>query len=280
MKRVLFFILLLFTLAMLSPHANGQQLRRSVFHGSPKMRGDLSAVAYTVLYYVRLRSDIDDYNVLDYNENIERAIKNPVMRWLKPSTEIDFHIPGWSMSQFDEDIPLAAPDWWSIFYPDMVHDYNFSIGYEFSWKSLLMPFGAYFGLDFEWRQLCIDKGTLTGKHRVRAFLPSAGVRLYLLGNRFEREHSWNIVADCGGSYNIPVWYSNFFNWSIDALGRGFRSRLGIGVSTLDYGCLYIRWEKDLYNFFNTDFCLPDGRHPFENQSNLFSSIIVGWSLLI
>lgn len=271
MKTKRFVIALLLLVGLFQPQIQAQdKLYRNIFHGSPKMRGGL----YTGLYGAMFGS----FSAIVTES--EAPWETPTLRWLLPTSEMDLHIPAWSLTQSGNDVPLEKADWWSILYPDLIHNYNFAVGYEFSWKSLEIPLGAYVGADVEWRQICFKEGMIAGKHRMTFFVPSAGLRFRLLGNGFERKNSWNIVLDCGAAYSYAMKYKNFYQWDTNALGNGFRPRIGLIFSTLDHGSFYVRWEKDMYELFNNDFTLPDGRKPFDNMHSEFYSIILGWALFI
>lgn len=274
MKKKHLFIIILLCLGCVQIPVQGQNLSHfAKVHGSLKLRGNggyvaLYAAAYTTMATMLLEE--------------EDLTSVPVARWLLPTAELDAHLPAWSLSRDGTDIPLGAPKWWTLLYPNVRNNYNFSVGYELSAKFFRLPLGLYAGADFEWRNVNIQTGgVLSGLHKMTSFLPSAGIRIRVLGNGFERRHNWNIVLDCGTYYNLPLRYRSFTNWNTaEALGKGFRPRVGLIFSTVHNGSYYIRWEKDMYDLFNQDFTLPDGRKPFDGIHSSFYSIIFGFSLFV
>lgn len=264
-KKTIMLILATFLACGVCAQSQAPNYRSSYFYGTFKSRGGLAMGIPSGI--------ISAFN--PYRGDVLK--KHPVLRWLSVSIEMDFHIPAWSMSQGGNDLPLASPRWWGFLAADLKHDYNFSYGYEISWVSKVVPVGAYIGIDYEWRQVCLEEGLLAGRHQTQAILPSAGIRVHLLGIGFERSHNWNIVLEGGASFNYATKYTSFFDWGRSAVNNGFRSRLGIAFSTQRFGAYYVRWEHDMYDFFNQNFSMPDGSKPFEGIRNDFNHVVFGWA---
>ena len=272
MKTKHFFLILLVCLGFFHVPAQAQLGHFASVHGSLKFRGSGIYGMFPAMLIA-----MSDAVIFEDDE----ALSDPVARWLIPTSELDMHIPFWSLSQNGEKLPLGSPRWWSFFYPDQRNNFCFALGYEFSAKFFRFPIGLYAGSDFEWRKINVQtEGVMSGLHSMTLFMPSAGIRIRMLGIAFERRHNWNIVLDCGTYYNLPLKYESFNNWGKDVLGKGFRPRVGLIFSTVNKGSYFIRWEKEMYNMFNQDYTLPDGRKPFEGIGGRFNSIILGFSLFV
>lgn len=250
------------------------KLYRSVVQGTPKIMGGLASATYTaaVLGYM---VTVDGLDVKD----IDNLLDDHISRWFCPSMEFEMHVPEWSLSDENGEIPMMAPRWWSFLLPDWKHNYKCSIGYELSWKSLLYPIGLYASINHEWQQIYIRDGLYSGKHKVSSFVPIAGIRLRLLGVGFEMDNNWNIVLDAGAAYVYRHKARNFYGWGKEAFSNGIRPRVGLAVSTIRYGTLFLRYEKDLFNFFNPDFVDENLPISLPKTENVFSSLTLGWTLL-
>lgn len=172
------------------------------------------------------------------------------VRWIYPTFEYDFHIPNWAMSDASGDIDLQGPYWWRcLLTGDFRHNYNLSLGYKLSWRSLDIPFGINFGASYEWRGLCPTDGALKGLHKTSAIVPAASISWRVLGLDFEREEGWNIVLEGGASYAKVLTYNDPFSLGKDAVDSGWRGVLSFGVS-YSRTIWSLRYEWDTYNYFN------------------------------
>ena len=171
-------------------------------------------------------------------------------RWLKVSSAYDIHIPKWRLYDANGEIPTQGPDWWKcLLFGDYRHNYNVSVGYSLHWRSYDIPFGASFGVNYEWRGLCVKEGDLAGLHKTSGIVPSASLSWFVLGNNFEREHNWSIVAEVGASYVKMLFYNDPLQLGEEKVNSGWRGLAAIGFKK-GRDCFFLKYEMDFYDYFN------------------------------
>lgn len=193
----------------------------------------------------------------------------------------DVLIPSWTMTASNASIDLLRGDD-DNFLNDGANQYTYYIGYQFSWMDLFSRFGFFVGADYEWKNFMIHYPYPNVSHnKIHSVVPTIGLRYRLISTRKEIEgFPFNIVLEGGMSFVFNVKYENYDDYDIDALNNGFRSVLGIAITTSRYGSIHLRWTKDLYNLFNSEY--HPTRGPLYNNeiNNTFKCISIGWNLFI
>lgn len=197
----------------------------------------------------------------------------------------DVLIPNWSMSSSNINIELLRP--YESYQEDSFLDggmkqYTTYLGYYFNWKSLSTRFGGYFGADYEWKNFVIHYPyPNVAYNKIHSVVPSVGLRYRLLSPMTEiGGFPFNVVFEAGLSYVICIKYKNNCGYGSDALNNGFRSMLGVAITTNRFGAIHVRWSKDLYNIFNEDYAATDGFLYNNTITNDFSCISIGWAIFL
>lgn len=214
----------------------------------------------------------------------------------------DFLVPQWSMSFSNDDIKL---DQFYARFDNTFHDLFFwddhyinYMGYSINWKDPFSRFGFYFGADYELRKFSLEyKYEAPGHYHfwsvnneIQSLVPFAGIRYRLISPEREIEgFPINIVLEAGLSYAVVFNFKNkvmstdvLNNYSMDALNNGFRSSLGIALTTNKWGSLYVRWIKDLYNLYNNDHIATDSNGYLYNNEvkSSISYFSIGYSTFL
>ena len=225
----------------------GAQVNHNLWSGCFSVRGNSLLSPMTV---DMVRGFFVGYEAGDVDKALDNSMFDPYSnstRWFSFTEEFDFHIPNWRM----EGAELQGPYWWRVLlFGDFRHDYNFSLGYTLRWRSLDVPIGARFGLNYEWRGLSVMDGPLTGLHRTSGIVPSAGLNWRMLGLDFEREHGWNLMLDGGVSYVKVLTYNDPCALGSDAAQSGWRGSVALGV-IVGRNSLSLRYEWDSYDYLGT-----------------------------
>lgn len=249
-----------------SLNVNAQKIHRNQWGLQPKFTtssaplwGYLSLAENALL----IASGIDD---MDTDEYSEFWAKNS---WYIP--EFVFSYTNYSMSS-DDGAKVSQPYWWRqiVLWGDYSHTFKFSAGYELSWKSLVSPFGAYIGIDWEYLQLDIDNSAEEGKHRSQAVVPSAGLRFRLWGGSFEK--GIKPALEIGGSYVYNFKYHGPNDYDLDALNNGLRGKISLGAEfPRAHTAILVEYKHEFFKHFNEDY-EHNGTKPFENYKNTFGEI--------
>ncbi len=185
----------------------------------------------------------------------------------------DFLIPQWSMSFSNDNIKL---DRFYARFDNTFHDLFFTndcfvnyMGYNINWKDPFSRFGFYIGADYELRKFSLEYKYQdpnqyhfwSVNNEIQSLVPSAGIRYRLISPEKEIEgFPINVVLEAGLSYSFILNFKNdvggtdsWNNYSTDALNNGFRTQLGLALTTNRYGSICVRWIKDLYNLYNNDY---------------------------
>lgn len=171
-------------------------------------------------------------------------------KWLAVNPFYDIHVPKWRLYDANGEIPTQGPDWWKcLLFGDFRHNYNFSVGYSLHWRSYDIPFRVNFGVNYEWRGLCVKEGELAGLHRTSGIVPSASLSWFVLGNDFERDHNWNIIVEGGASYVKTLFYNDPLQLGKDKVNSGWRGMTAIGFK-YNQECFFLRYEWDGFDYFN------------------------------
>lgn len=215
----------------------------------------------------------------------------------------DFLYPQWFMSFSDENIKMeqtyAHSDntFIDVFFTN--DNYINYIGYYLNWKDPFSRYGFYCGIDYELRKFSLTYKSFSSnsyhywhtRNEIQSLVPSVGLRYRLISPDKEVDgFPFNIVLEAGLSYAIVIKFNNEIdyytdalnNYSTDALNNGFRAQLGIAITTNKWGSLYLRWNKDLYNFYNNDNIAKDKNGYLYNntiKTNL-SCFSFGWATFL
>ena len=200
----------------------------------------------------------------------------------------DFHFPQWTMASANNTIELMHPfgkNYSKMFEFFEDNNYIHYIGYHFNWRDPFSRLGFYAGADYEWRNFAISYQPeidavyrLTSHNEIHSIVPAAGVRFKLISPEKEIDgFPINVVLEAGLSYAIAIKYNNDKDYGTDALNNGFRANVGVHITTNKYGSIHVRWNKDLYKLYNSDYVATDGFLANEEISNSFSCFSVGWA---
>lgn len=200
----------------------------------------------------------------------------------------DFHFPQWTMASANNTIELMRPfgkNYSKMFEFFGDNNYIHYIGYHFNWRDPFSRLGFYAGADYEWRNFAISYQPeidavyrLTSHNEIHSIVPAAGVRFRLISPEKEIDgFPINVVLEAGLSYAIAIKYNNDKDYGTDALNNGFRANVGVHITTNKYGSIHVRWNKDLYKLYSSDYVATDGFLANEEISNSFSCFSVGWA---
>lgn len=242
-------VLIILVLAFCYPSLSNCQVNHGVWYGDFEVRSN----SFLLPVCANLVQTIPQLSLFDDDMQIKTGELNEFMkywRWLAVSPSYDIHVPKWRLYDANEEIPTQGPDWWKcLLFGDYRHNYNISVGYSLHWRSYDIPFGANFGVNYEWRGLCVKEGELAGLHKTSGIVPTASLSWYVLGNDFEREHGWNIVTNAGVSYVKTLFYNDPLLMGKDKVNGGWRGIMAIGFS-LNRAALMLRYEWDCFDFIN------------------------------
>ena len=262
MKKIIFLFALITSL-----YANAQKIHRNQWGLQPQIRtssaplwGLLNGIENSILIFA---VDMPNMDVKKYSEFWSKN------SWYIP--EIDFSYQIYSLSS-DDGGKVSMPYWWrQIFlWGDYSHSFKFSAGYELSWKSLVSPFGAYLGVDWEYSQIDLKECSEAGMHRSQAIVPSAGLRFRLWGGNFEKQIKPALEVGCSYIYNFK--YHNPNDYDLDALNNGLRGKVAIGAEfPYSHTTFLLEYKHNFYNHFNQQY-EHLGMKPFESYTNTFGEI--------
>lgn len=262
MKNIKVFcsIVLFLSVAFSSP----AQIRNGIWQGHINYRGTSMLTQYAMNLtgatisksYMKKHAPAEEITIFgsaeSYADNM--LIYSTYARWINPHTGYYFHIPNWSMQYGNQEEILQGPQWWKcLLFGDFKHDYNYSLGYFLTYRSYILPFGFSIGANYEWRGLCVKSGTLAGLHRVSGITAEVRLRAHLLGLDFERDNGWNIIPEVSTSYTKNITYNDPLGYGNKIVGNGWRSSIAMSLRYFraEWG---IRYEWDLYDFFNISEC--------------------------
>ena len=247
-----------------------------------------------------------------YGADIPGWIRNNHLSFLRFfNAGYDYVIPQWSITFSNDEVKLgqivASDD-------NTFHDLFFTndcyvnyMGYFINWRDPFSRFGIYCGADYELRKYSLDFSSYSSHwnnqyyhcliyNEIQLFVPSVGLRYRLIGPDKEIEgFPFNIVLESGFSYAIVLGFKNdvasgevLENYTIDALNNGFRTQLGIAITTNKFGSLYLRWAKDLYNLYNNDFIATDNNGYLYNKELKYHNVVktsfsffsIGWATFL
>lgn len=238
-----------------------------------------------------------------YGADIPGWIRNNHLSFLRFfNAGYDFLIPQWSMAFSNDEIivdqRVSGKDnlFNDLFFWDD-HYINY-MGYYLNWKDPFSRFGFYCGADYELRTFGLEYKSITpGQYHywsvhneIQSLVPSVGIRYRLISPEREIEGlPINIVLETGLSYAFVLNFKNkvtstdaLNNYSTDALNNGFRSSLGMAITTNKWGSLYVRWIKDLYNLYNNDNIAKDSNGYLYNNEvkSSISYFSIGYSTFL
>lgn len=253
MKKVLIII----ALTLCYPTLSICQVNHSVWYGNFDIRSNSLLLPISV-YLVNnaINGAVVGYQAAKNGEQFtielvqKRLPFTKYYRWVNLTSVYDIHIPKWKLYDADGEIPVQGPDWWKcLLFGDYRHNYNVSLGYSLHWRSYDIPWGVNFGVNYEWRGLYVKEGELAGLHKTSGIVPSVSLSWFVLGNNFERENDWNIVAEVGASYVKSLFYNDPLQIGKDKVNGGWRGLAAIGYK---YGrnSFFLKYEKDFYDYFN------------------------------
>lgn len=249
--------LIILALALCYPSLSNCQVNHSVWYGNFDVRSNslLLPISVNLVSYA-INGGVVGWQAGGAGEPITTELVlarlpfTNYYRWLKVTPAYDIQVPKWRLYDANEEIPTQGPDWWKcLLFGDFRHNYNFSLGYSLHWRSYDIPFGANFGVNYEWRGLCVKEGELAGLHKTSGVVPSVTLSWFVLGNNFEREHNWNIVVEGGASYVKTLFYNDPVQLGKDKVNSGWRGIVAIGYK-IRRDCFFIRYEWDCFDYFN------------------------------
>lgn len=267
MKKIAMLFVFICTL-----NANAQQIHRNQWTVQPHVKSNAwIASGFAINVRDWLLAGVAGTTRMTETEYVEFIQRNS---WYIP--EFEFGHPIYSISSAD-GAKLGQPLWWrELLWGDYSHTFDFSAGYEFAWKSLISPFGAYIGVDWEYQQLEIKNSAEAGMHRSQAVVPSAGLRLRMWGGNFEK--TWKPVMEIGAAYVHHFKYNNPNDYGLDALNNGMRGKIAIGIEYPDsHSALVLQYEHDFFDLFNNDYVDANGVKPFAEYKNTFGLLTAKWS---
>lgn len=198
----------------------------------------------------------------------------------------DILIPIWSMASSNESVELQRPFDNSGLENNKYTSY---VGYQLNWRSPFSRLGFYGGIDYEWRRFYLShKVDIPGqyeywgvKNNIQSLVPAAGIRVRLVEPAKEIEgFPINVVVELGLSYAIALKYENDVEYGLDAINNGFRTQLGLSITTNRFGSLHVRWNKDLYTIFNNGYIATKGFLSNNEIKNNFGYLSVGWATFL
>lgn len=277
MKRI--FIVLVMVLGF--PIWSNCQIKHNVWYGHFEVRSNSfllptcvnvvnsSIRHFAIVNYYRTRYEYAKWNGRAFDAlHMMTYNKHDYYKWFFVSSAYDVHAPKWKLYDADRDIPTQGPDWWKcLLFGDFRHNYNFSFGYSLHWRSYDIPFGANFGVNYEWRGLYVKDGELAGLHKTSGIVPSANLSWYVLGNDYEMEHHWNVVVGTGTSYVKTLFYNDPLHFGKDKLNSGWRGNVSLSYKDLVF-CYSFKYEWDFYNFFS----IP-------NAGSRLNSVLITFSMM-
>lgn len=271
MKHKLF-VLLLFTSVLY----NGYSQSFSTWSGTIRFSGGLlgGAMIYSPmmtswLLYEGFSDKGNGGNILDW-------VKDNHLGFLRFfNAAYDFVIPQWSMTFLDNNIESGR-----IYASkgNTFHDLFFTndkyinyIGYQISYKDLFSRLGIFGGIDYELRKFSLeykldnpmDYHFWHRNNEIQLLVPTIGIRYRIISPEKEIEgFPFNVVFETGLSYAIVLKYVTFpygRNYSDydGTLKNGFRTQLGIAITTNKLLSVHIRWTNDLYNLFDNAYVVTD-----------------------
>ena len=214
----------------------------------------------------------------------------------------DFRFPHFSMSFSKNNIKVdhiysqSDNTFVDLFFTN--DSYSNYIGYYLNWTDKFSKMGFYLGMDYELRKFSLEyKSDIPDQYHywhsnieIQSVVPSVGLRYRVISPEKEMDgFPFNIVLEAGISYAVVINYEdkltrtdNLTNYSIDVLNNGFRSLLGVAITTNEWGSLYVRWTKDFYNIYNNEYIANDkDGYLYGNEiKNSFSCISVGWATFL
>lgn len=289
---------------VLSVCTNGYTQNFSTFSGTIRFSGGLLGGAMVFSPMMTSWLVYEGFSPNGYGGGVSDWIRDNHLSFLRFfNAGYDFLFPQWSMSFSNNDIKLgqisAANDntFNDLFFTNDCY-INY-IGYYINWRDPFSRFGFFFGADYELRKYSLEyKSDISGQYNywhvdneIQSFVPSVGVRYRLISPEKEVDgFPFNVVIEAGVAYTIVLDYKNDVKYSTDALGKynidvlnnGFRSQLGIVVTTNKYGSLYLRWTKDFYNLYNNEYIATDSKGYLYNnevRTNL-SCFSIGWATFL
>ena len=290
MKMKLLFIVLLTSITI---NVNSQNF--STWSGSIRTSG-MWGLGFTVPEYAvwLTRLGFKDYH--DYHSG-----DASVSGWLHENHKFfrffnvgyDFLFPYWIITSSSNEIELVYSYKHFSFVSETFGKGNYInyLGYIINWRSPFSKYGLYFGIDYEWR--CFALSYLrswgntssfyqsTSHNEIHSLVPFVGIRYRLISPEKEIDgFPINIVLEAGMSYAAVIKYENDVGYTADALKNGFKSLLGVAITTNRFGSLHVRWTKDLYNLFSNDYIATDGFLYNNELKNNFSCISIGWATFL
>lgn len=195
----------------------------------------------------------------------------------------DYLVPQWSVASPNNEIELIRP---YRHYTDLGgNSYIYYVGYYLNWRSQFTRFGFYCGIDYEWRTFMLsyppNQYRLPMLSEIQSLLPACGVRYRLIDPMKEIDgFLFNIVLEAGITYAYVIKYENDEKYDIDALNNGFKSLIGVSITTNKFGSIHVRWSKDLYQVFNRNYKATYGILRDYEITNNFGCISIGYATFL
>ena len=286
---------------LLSICVNGHTQNYNTFSGTIRFSGGFVGDALFAVFMILPRAIHEGLKQEGYADTFSGWLHANHLSFLRFSNNgFDILYPQWTMSFSNDDIKLEQTSTGRNYKLQLLFDnrcYINYLGYHLNWRDPFSRFGFSFGMDYELRKFNLwNKYYRDGQYhfwsidnKIQSLVPSLGLRYRLISPGKEVDgFPVNMVLEVGISYAIAIsfendGYTDSHNvYCIDALNNGFRSLLGIAITTNKYGSLYLRWTKDLYNLYNNDYIANDNKGYLYNNkvtTNL-SCLCIGWATFL
>lgn len=162
-------------------------------------------------------------------------------------------------------------------------------GYTVAWKSQMLPVGAYVTVHYErnsWATEVIAHGIIP-THTTQSLVTGFGLRYRPLN--YMNPNGFTPVVELGLSHVRTLDYTykgGFFdNWGYarddrrlsNATNNGWRWSGSVGLAW-GYGFLFLKYERDMYDVFASDFAARDGSRPFDGWKTSLGIVSLGLTL--
>lgn len=267
-------------LIVISMSAKSQEF--GTLSGTIRVGGGLYGSVYSFVTPVTVGL-LQAFKVTNFDSSNWSTEQHGVFRFLNIGGDI--LVPIWSVSATNSNVELHRPleKYQSGGFLDGgLKQYTSYLGYYLNWRAPFFGFGIFGGMDYEWRNFVIAYPYPSiAYNKIQAIVPTVGARYRLINPMKEIEgFPFNIALEAGISFVINTAYNNSEGYGTDALNNGFRSILGIAITTNRFGALHVRWTKDLYNLFNRNYEASNGFLYNNEIINHFSCFCIGWAIFI
>lgn len=148
---------------------------------------------------------------------------------------------------------------------------SFSAGYIVGYTSYTSPFGFAVEVDYEKQNW---KAKLPGRedfeNYCKQMVTPTGYLRFRIGSK---EADFNVLLEPGVKYNYAFKARGDYN-DKDYVNNGLTGIAGLGFYIKSMHLMWrIRYERDLFDFFNEDFVAPDGTTPYKGYTTTHSLLV-------